>query len=59
MYKVNKNKCIGCGLCVVNCPDGTEIEKDGKAKIKNQKKVEECGGEKVCPYDAIEKIKEK
>lgn len=55
MYKVNKTKCIGCGLCVANCPGGMEMEKDGKAKTTNQKKLEECGGENLCPYGAIEK----
>ena len=55
MYKVNKEKCIGCGLCVANCPGGTELGEDGKSKVIDQKKLEECGGEKVCPYGAIEK----
>jgi ferredoxin len=54
-YKINKEKCIGCGLCVSECPGGTELEKDGKARIVDQKKLESCGGEKLCPYQAIEK----
>ncbi len=56
MYKVNKEKCIGCGLCVVECPGATELEEDGNAKVIDQEKLEKCGGEKVCPYGAIEKI---
>ena len=32
-YKVNKEKCLGCGLCVVNCPGGTELKEDGKAAV--------------------------
>lgn len=55
MYQVNKEKCIGCGLCVASCPEGMEIGEDGKAKIINETKVEECGGEVLCPYGAIEK----
>lgn len=55
-YKINKEKCIGCGLCVSNCPEGIEIGEDGKAKVIDQEKVEKCGGENLCPYEAIEKV---
>ena len=54
-YRVNKEKCIGCGLCAADCPEGTEIEKDGKAKVIDSEKIEKCGGENLCPYEAIEK----
>jgi len=57
MYKINKEKCIGCGLCVVDCPGGTEMDKDGKAKVVDQEKLEKCGGERMCPYGAIEEVK--
>ena len=57
MYKINKEKCIGCGLCVAECPNGAELKEDGKAEIINSEKLEECGGENVCPYGAIEEIK--
>jgi ferredoxin len=56
-YKVNKEKCIGCGLCVTNCEGGTELEADGKAKVIDSEKAEKCGGEELCPYGAIEKEK--
>lgn len=55
MYKVNKEKCIGCGGCMVICPDAIEFDNDGKAEIKSQQCVEENGGEDICPYGAIEK----
>jgi len=58
-YRINKEKCIGCGVCAANCPDGIELEEDGKAKILDQEKLETCGGESVCPYEAIEKIADK
>jgi len=57
-YKVIKEKCIGCGLCVANCQEGTELAEDNKAKILDSKKVEECGGEELCPYEAIEEVDE-
>ena len=57
-YKVNKEKCIGCGLCVAECDKGTEIKKDGKAEVVDSEKIERCGGENICPYGAIEKISE-
>ena len=56
-FIVNKEKCIGCGVCVATCPSGTELKEDGKAEVTDSKKVEECGGESICPVGAIEEIK--
>lgn len=53
-YKINKEKCIGCGSCSLTCPEGTEMDTDGKAKVISSAKLEECGGTDVCPYGAIE-----
>ncbi len=58
VYKVNKEKCISCGLCVTECPGGTELMEDGKAKVIDDAQLEKCGGKKVCPYGAIEEVKE-
>ena len=55
MFRVNQEKCIGCGVCLVNCPGATELGEDGKAKIIDEKKLQECDGEAVCPFGAIEK----
>jgi len=54
-YTINKEKCIGCGLCMADCSGGTELKDDGKAEVVDSEKLEACGGEKVCPYGAIEK----
>lgn len=58
MYKVNKEKCVGCGVCITSCPGATELQDDGKAKVIDQEKLEKCGGESVCPMGAIEKVSE-
>jgi len=58
-YKIDKEKCIGCGVCVANCPGATQIGKDGKAEIINSEKLEKCGGESICPMEAIEKTSKK
>jgi len=57
-YKVDKDKCIGCGSCTLSCPEGTEMEEDGKAVVINSDKVAECGGVDLCPYGAIEEKEE-
>jgi len=54
-YRINKEKCIGCGVCVATCDGATELGDDGKAKILDQEKLDKCGGVSVCPYEAIEK----
>lgn len=56
-YKIVKEKCIGCGLCTVQSEGGTELKEDGKAEIVDQEKLEKSGGEKACPYQAIEEEK--
>ncbi len=58
-YRVNKGKCIGCGACIARCPGATRIGKDGKAEIVDQRKLEACGGENVCPFGAIERVQKK
>lgn len=58
MYKVNKEKCTGCRACLGICPGATKMGPDGKAEIIDQEKLEQCGGESVCPLGAIEKIDE-
>jgi len=55
-YKVNKEKCISCGICFAICPEGMELEENGKAKVVSSEKLEKCGGKDICPMKAIEEI---
>lgn len=55
---IDKEACVGCGLCVEICPDYYELDKDGKAqgKLKSIPKELEMLCEKAaaeCPVDAI------
>ncbi len=54
MIKVNKEKCIGCGLCASLCGEVFRMGKDGKAEVKTQKKIP-CVKEAMesCPVQAI------
>ncbi len=60
MVKVNKEKCVGCGLCISICPEVFELDENGKSTIKKEmkenKEVPPCVKEaiKSCPAQAIE-----
>ena len=53
-YKINKQKCIGCGNCVAACPQGFKMGPDGKSEVIDSEAAEKCGGIKICPFGAIE-----
>lgn len=55
MVKINKEKCIGCGLCTSICPEVFEME-GNKAVVKEQKNIK-CVGQAIedCPGNAISK----
>lgn len=57
MFKVEKERCIGCGACVGTCSDVFDFDDDGQAYVTNQpnnenveKAVEALEG---CPTSAI------
>ena len=57
--KVNKEKCLGCGMCVGINSDVFQFDDDGLAKAnndqineENEKEVEEA--KNSCPVGAIE-----
>ena len=59
MFKVVKERCIGCGACVGACNEVYDFDNDGQAYVKNQptdenieKATEALEG---CPTAAIVK----
>jgi ferredoxin len=57
-FRINKDKCTGCGVCVQITKGGTRLNQDMKAEVIDDEKIEEAGGEEVCPFGAIEKIED-
>ena len=59
MFKVNKDRCIGCGACVGTCNEVFDFDDDNLATVKQQPKEEnlELATEALenCPVGAIEK----
>ncbi|MDD4358210.1 MAG: 4Fe-4S binding protein [Candidatus Pacebacteria bacterium] len=53
MYKVDKDKCLGCGGCTITCPNGITIGADNKANIIDEEELQKAGGIEVCPYGAL------
>ncbi len=60
--KVDKDKCISCGLCANICPNIFIMDKDNKSKVVKQpsnKADEACIKEAIesCPVEAISEEK--
>lgn len=52
--QLNREKCIGCGLCVTVCPHGVFDLEEGKARLIDRNRCMECGGcARNCPTAAI------
>ncbi|MGB9848021.1 MAG: ferredoxin [Minisyncoccia bacterium] len=59
--KINKEKCLGCGSCTFIYPEMFYLDDDGKANVKEIKKINEeklQSAVESCPVEAIE-IEEK
>ncbi len=54
MIKVNKNKCIGCGLCASMCPKTFKMTSDNISEVISQDD-KDCAKEtvEICPVKAI------
>lgn len=59
-FKVDQDKCIGCGACHSICEEIFDINKDGYAEAKDIEVTEESlkddalSAKEGCPTDAIE-----
>lgn len=54
--KIDREKCIGCGLCASLCPEVFEMDDNMKAKVKSKKNLP-CVKDAIssCPTEAIGK----
>jgi Fe-S-cluster-containing hydrogenase component 2 len=53
MFQVDKEKCVGCGVCIDVCPVGAIAMVKDKARIDGSKCVD-CGRcVQACPQEAI------
>lgn len=54
LLTLNREKCVGCGLCVDVCPHDVFALAEGKAGIEKRENCMECGACALnCPVDAI------
>ncbi|MBC7327099.1 ferredoxin [bacterium] len=54
--KVDRELCIGCGLCEESCPEVFALDDEGKAYVLPDADLEACDLEEVansCPAEAI------
>lgn len=54
--KVDRELCIGCGLCEESCPEVFALDDEGKAYVLPDADFEACDLEEVansCPAEAI------
>ena len=55
MLSVDKEKCVGCGLCVGLCPESFQLDFDGKSEATTSE-VNDCARQAAthCPVKAIQ-----
>ena len=52
--ELNKEKCVGCEMCLIVCPHAVLGMNNGNAIIKNRDLCMECGAcARNCPADAL------
>ena len=60
MFKVNKDRCIGCGACGGTCSEVFDFDEDNLATVTTQPTDDNVElattALENCPTDAIEKI---
>lgn len=51
---LDRDKCIGCGMCTQVCPHAVFAIREGKAQIRDRDACMECGAcARNCPVGAI------
>ena len=51
---VNEDLCVGCGICVDDCPVDAITLKDGQKAVINEDECIRCGRcHDVCPHEAV------
>ena len=56
---INKDECVGCGICVEKCPVDAIFMEDEKARI-NMEECIHCGTcHSICPEEAVRHDSEK
>ena len=56
---INADECVGCGICVDECPQGVLEVPDGVAEPVNEDNCIACGDcVEACPMGAITEIVE-
>ena len=52
--ELDRDKCVGCGMCLVVCPHAVLSMNDGHAQIEERDACMECGAcAQNCPTEAI------
>ncbi len=51
--KVDQNKCIGCGACVAICPEGFQMNTQGKSEPTDVNAACAQKAAEACPVQAI------
>jgi ferredoxin len=52
--KLDEEKCIGCGMCLMVCPHAVLSQNNGRVRIENRDACMECGAcAQNCPPQAV------
>jgi formate hydrogenlyase subunit 6/NADH:ubiquinone oxidoreductase subunit I len=56
-YRINREECIACGVCQLECPVTCISEESGGKRLINEVECINCGKcSDVCPVDCISEV---